>query len=443
MDALILAAGDGTRLQPLTKDTAKVMIKIQGVPILERSLHVLKNVGVKRIVIVIGHKGEIIKKYFGSEWGGMKIFYKKTDWYGDGISKSAIKGKDDIKNRFIFLCGDTIPEEKSLKLALEKEGDMVISIRNSKDDSVVAEVLKNGSVKNIGMRKEIKKFNKTVAGISVNEPVFFDAIGDCVKNNKFDRPDAIKWMIKKGYKVNSFDISKDTLLEIDTHEDLKKAKKTILEDAVSKKIKKENLTFVIKYLNLPITKRLAGLFARTKLTPNQLTMLGLLVFLLAGVSFFYQNFLVGGILAMSARLFDSIDGKIARLKFLESQLGDFLEKITDIFGDVFVLIGLSFGLYFFHNSSFILMAGLLTTIMRLTPALISLNIEYYYRKYYQLFSKIYFIKVVGDRHLIYLFLMIVCIIGLPLLGLFYFSFIFGFLTLLRAVYVFKLVIENK
>ena len=74
---------------------------------------------------------------------------------------------------------------------------MVIGVRNSKDDSVVAEVLKSGIVENIGMRKNMEGFNATVAGISVNEPVFIDAIEDCIKNNKFDRPDAIKRMIQK------------------------------------------------------------------------------------------------------------------------------------------------------------------------------------------------------------------------------------------------------
>ena len=39
MDALILAAGDGTRLFPLTKDKPKVMIKLYGFPILERSTY--------------------------------------------------------------------------------------------------------------------------------------------------------------------------------------------------------------------------------------------------------------------------------------------------------------------------------------------------------------------------------------------------------------------
>jgi NDP-sugar pyrophosphorylase family protein len=47
MDALILAAGDGTRLQPLTEDRPKVMIDIWNVPVLERVLFSLKEAGIK------------------------------------------------------------------------------------------------------------------------------------------------------------------------------------------------------------------------------------------------------------------------------------------------------------------------------------------------------------------------------------------------------------
>ena len=436
MDALILAAGYGTRLRPLTNDKPKAMIKIHGVPILERSLHVLKNIGVKKVVIVIGYKGEVIKKYLGNIWNGIKIVYKKTDWRGDGILKSYIKGKDVIKNRFIFLCGDTIPEEKSLRLALEKKGDIVVSVRNLKDDSVVAKVLKSGIVKNIGMRKDMKKFDKTVAGISVNEPVFFDAVESCIKNNKFDRPDAIEWMIKKGYKVNSFDISNDTFLEIDDFEDLKKAKKLILDKAVTKKTEKEDLTFVLQYLNIPITKRLAGFVSRTKITPNQITIVGLFIFLLASGLFFSQKFLIGGILAFFARMLDSIDGKVARLKFKETKRGGSLENVVDTSSDVFIIIGLTSGLYFLYNSIGVLVLGALTIILKLGIRVIDIHLT----RNYGILHMPNFLKVWCDRYLVYSIIMVTGIIGIPLVGLIYFSSVYIFLLFLR-IYQFLKVLQ--
>jgi len=425
MDALILAAGDGTRLFPLTKDKPKVMIKIYGIPILERSLHVLKNVGVKRVVIVIGYKGEVIKRYFRDKWGGMQIIYKETDWHEDGILKSAIKAKDAFKNRFIFLCGDTVPEEKSLKLALEKEGDIVLSVRNLKEDSVVAEVLKSGIVRNIGMRKNMKKFNATVAGISVNEPVFFNAVEDCIKNNKFDRPDALQWMIKRGYKVDSFNISNDILLEIDSFGDLRTAKKVIFERAVRLRIKNPGL--FKKLFNFPISKPLTKLVARTNLMPNQITFISLLFFLVAGVFFSLEHFIIGGILCYAGAMFDAVDGKISRLKFKSSYIGKFFDSVSDRFCELSVVIGLTFGIYFSTHKNLIFFLGLISTFFIL-GRFYSQGLYYEYmnerihssKKWKG--SKSSKIVELANRDLNFFIVLISCLVGYPIIGLGYMAF---------------------
>ncbi|NIO48316.1 MAG: NTP transferase domain-containing protein [Candidatus Aminicenantes bacterium] len=425
MDALILAAGDGTRLFPLTKDKPKVMIKIYGIPILERALYVLKNVGVKRAVIVIGYKGEVIKRYFNDEWGGMQIIYKETDWHEDGILKSFIKAKEAFKNRFIFLCGDTIPEEKSLKSALEKEGDVVIGARNLNEDSVVAQVSKNGTVKNIGMRKDMRKFNATVAGISVNEPVFFDAVEDCIKNNKFDRPDAIAWMIKKGHKVNSSDISNDTLLEIDSFDDLKAARKVIFERAVRQRIKNPGL--FKKLFNFPISKPLTKLVARTNLKPNQITFISLLLFIAAGIFFSLKHFIIGGILCYSGAMFDAVDGKISRLKFKSSYLGKFFDSISDRFCELSVVIGLTFGIYFSSHKNLIFLLGLISTFFIL-GRFYSQGLYYEYmnerihssKKWKG--SKSAKIVELANRDLNFFIVLISCLVGYPIVGLGYMAF---------------------
>ena len=425
MDALILAAGDGTRLSPLTRDKPKVMIPIYGVPILERALYVLKNVGVNRVVIVIGYKGEVIQKHFRSKWNGMRIIYKKTNWFEDGILKSAIKGKDVIKDRFIFLCGDTIPEEKSLKLALEKKGDMVISVRNSKGDSVVANVLKNGRVSNIGMRKGMKKFNKTVAGISVNDPVFFDAIEACIKKNIFDRPDAIQLMIKKGYKVNSFDISNDTLLEIDNFEDLKKAKKVIFKNSVRDRIKYPGI--FKKLFNFPISIPLTKLLVKTRLTPNHITFISLLFFIIGGVLFSQKYFIIGGIICYFGAMFDAADGKVSRLKFKNSGYGKFIDSVYDRLSELSVVIGLTFGIYFLVGNPLIFLLGL--------GGIFLIVGRFYIKGLYCECMKVSILDVqikkknklsriteLSNRDLNFFIVLLSCVFGYPIIGLSYMVF---------------------
>jgi glucose-1-phosphate thymidylyltransferase len=162
LDALILAAGDGTRLQPYTAVQPKVMIEIWGVPILERVLYALKEAGINRVVIVVCYKKEMIQNHFGNSWQGMEIVYREVNYHDDGILRSAIMGKEVIHDRFVFICGDTILEPGTIKRILKQKGDLVVGVRNEKiDESVGAVVDENGKIQQIGMLKEMKDYGKT------------------------------------------------------------------------------------------------------------------------------------------------------------------------------------------------------------------------------------------------------------------------------------------
>lgn len=63
--ALILAGGQGVKMRPFTYETPKAMIPVQGKPILEHTVIMLRDAGVKKIIIQIGHLGNKIQEYFG------------------------------------------------------------------------------------------------------------------------------------------------------------------------------------------------------------------------------------------------------------------------------------------------------------------------------------------------------------------------------------------
>ncbi|KKT81165.1 MAG: hypothetical protein A3B07_03025 [Candidatus Yonathbacteria bacterium RIFCSPLOWO2_01_FULL_43_27] len=74
MQAIILAAGRGTRLAPLTNTIPKPLIPVQGRPILE---HIIKALPpqIDEVIIVVGYKGDALKKYFGTYYDQRKITY--------------------------------------------------------------------------------------------------------------------------------------------------------------------------------------------------------------------------------------------------------------------------------------------------------------------------------------------------------------------------------
>ena len=109
----------------------------------------------------------------------------------------------------------------------------------------------------------------------------------------------------------------------------------------------------------------ARLLLRARVRPNQLTVLGLGVSLLAGNAFFQGRFRLAAALLGVAGLFDFFDGSLARLAGRESAFGAFLDSVVDRYSDLIVLLGI---VLFYERAGgtaevFFTMATLVGTIM--------------------------------------------------------------------------------
>ena len=79
--ALLLAAGTGSRLAPLTDSIPKCLVKVNEISILDRLIASLQEHNFNRLVIVIGHQGESIRDYLGTRKGEMDITYITSPLY--------------------------------------------------------------------------------------------------------------------------------------------------------------------------------------------------------------------------------------------------------------------------------------------------------------------------------------------------------------------------
>ena len=108
MKAVILSAGEGTRMRPLTITKPKTMLPVAGKPIIQYNIEALRDCGVRDILLIVGYKEEMVKNYFkdGKELG-VNISYK-TQTNLEGTANAIGYASDFIEDSIIALNGDII-----------------------------------------------------------------------------------------------------------------------------------------------------------------------------------------------------------------------------------------------------------------------------------------------------------------------------------------------
>jgi len=101
-----------------------------------------------------------------------------------------------------------------------------------------------------------------------------------------------------------------------------------------------------KWFNSHFSLPISSVLVKTPLTPNQVTLMGLLIGLASGWFFSLGNYwggLTGGVLLAGTAIWDCCDGDVARLKFMESDFGDTLDTSCDNIINVFIFTGMMIG----------------------------------------------------------------------------------------------------
>lgn len=83
MQALILAAGSGLRLRPVTDTVPKSLVKVNGISLLENALQHLAHRDISEVIIVVGDKKEKVIAAIGYEYAGMRIVYVDNSLYNE------------------------------------------------------------------------------------------------------------------------------------------------------------------------------------------------------------------------------------------------------------------------------------------------------------------------------------------------------------------------
>lgn len=211
MDAVILAAGEGTRLRPLTSTRPKPMLEVGGKTILEWVLDALAGNKIRKAVIVVGYRKEVIVNRFGGKYRGLKIEYvEQEEQLGTGHAVSMAEGK--VKGSFIVVNGDLLLSKKLVAdyvgnhRRFKAENSMGLVEVSDPSQFGIVEV-ENTFVKKITEKPQNPVGNLANAGIYIFNEEIFDVLKKVEKSERleYELTDAVDMLIPekkiRGFKL--------------------------------------------------------------------------------------------------------------------------------------------------------------------------------------------------------------------------------------------------
>jgi CDP-L-myo-inositol myo-inositolphosphotransferase len=360
---VILAAGLGSRLSPATK-RPKPLVEVLGLSLAERVLCAfVEDLGVRRIVVVLGHQAEIVEAHFAEiarRRGAAIEFVLAPNWQmGNGASARSVEGR--VSTPFFLAMTDHLFEPDMVRaLAAQPpgEGQVCLAIDSATEDILDPEDVTrvrqtNGLIEEIG--KGLEAWNAADTGLFLCTESLFEGLERSAAAGRHGLSDGIQELAAEG-RVRAMDVTGQRWLDIDTPADLRHAENWLSRAETGKASDGP----VSRYLNRPISRRLTRYLVRTPLAPNQISLLswGLCVsaaalFILGG----YWFLALGGLIAQIASIVDGCDGEVARLKRLQSDFGAWLDAVLDRYADGFLLFGLLWHGYAAGGDPVILFVG--------------------------------------------------------------------------------------
>lgn len=244
MQALILAAGTGSRLKQYTEKVPKCMVPVNGVPMIERAIDSLVIAGIKKLYIGLGYKAEVLKDFIAKTFdekrlNGMKIDFVENPVYDKTNNIYSLWLAKDIfaQDDTLLLESDLVFEPNLLKNLVDSKENNLAVVSHYEDwmDGTCTILDKGGNIldfigKNAQNPADVDKYYKTVNIYKFSRnfiqsyylpflQTFMDVFG---KNNYYET--CLKFLAQTDPTLlKAFKVSGDIWYEIDNPDDLKVA----------------------------------------------------------------------------------------------------------------------------------------------------------------------------------------------------------------------------
>jgi NDP-sugar pyrophosphorylase family protein len=220
---VILAAGKGTRIAPFSERFPKPMLPILGKPLIQHQVECLRDLGVRKVLIVIGHLGFEIVRGLG-DGGALGVQIEYIDQGPTlGIAHAVGKLEARIDRPFLLFLGDIFFITRGLQSMTEMLGrEDVRGVLAVKEEPDVEAIKRNfvviedtdGFVTRVIEKPQHPRTRLKGCGLYLFDPVFFDAVRRTPRTamrDEYEITDAIQIFLDDGYRVRAAHVVEDDL----------------------------------------------------------------------------------------------------------------------------------------------------------------------------------------------------------------------------------------
>ncbi len=223
MKALILAAGKGTRLRPLTEDKPKVLVKVKGRPLIKHIIDDLRSLGVEDITVIMGYLGEKLMDAL-EDYDDLEFIEQKKQ-----LGTAHAIGKSSFESPFITVNGDVFMHRKNIERAISyfknEDPEAVIGsfeVESPKEFGVLK--VDGNRVTDVLEKPKNPPSNLINTGTYVFTPGIYRYIDktDVSERGEYEITESLKMMLEDGKDVRHTRFE-DYWIDVGKHEDLRKA----------------------------------------------------------------------------------------------------------------------------------------------------------------------------------------------------------------------------
>jgi UDP-N-acetylglucosamine diphosphorylase / glucose-1-phosphate thymidylyltransferase / UDP-N-acetylgalactosamine diphosphorylase / glucosamine-1-phosphate N-acetyltransferase / galactosamine-1-phosphate N-acetyltransferase len=217
-NAVLLAAGRGTRMGGLTEELPKPMLEVRGKPVLQHIVEGLRDTGLTNLLVVVGWRADVVRDFFGDgSKFGVRVRYEiqtRQDGTGRVVALAREFAGDDP---FLLSYGDILvaPENYARICGALPGAEAVLTVKRSDDVSQGGAVFVNEKFELTDLREKPKPGEPTSpwynAGIYAFRPSIFDHIAKLQPSprGEYELTDAIRELALSGKKVQALEIVGD------------------------------------------------------------------------------------------------------------------------------------------------------------------------------------------------------------------------------------------